>query len=441
MYYGQQPWDFEFEEVYMHGMGALGAMGPKQKKCVNSGGSWEGPKGKKTCVYRAGESGGVPTTPAGKPVPTKLGKPRPVSTSAPTVSTPKAGSTVYGPIPTQWIGTEKTGAAGPAQKKCENQGGHWIGPNKKRWCQIPPGASAPSPSPAPAPAPAPAPSPSVQGGLTPEQQAYLASVGNPSAGSTVVGVPPPPGLFPPFKGAVGPKQKKCTKSGGTWDGPLKKKFCIMPPAPVLPPPVLPPPIDQITPDQPVETPPSGPSGPSPLEIAREKYQACLAKQAQGYKIACRNPDSGIVQQPPPPQNQVPDVETYPDQQGPYGPPTTPSYTEYPQGPSIPDYGAGSAGPYVTPIAPGYDTSFVDPGAGAGAGAGGAQVAPQTLAECDPSFAQLLPMVYSDEYGSMEVLQVVCGSATQKNQQQQGAGPLGARPVADIEQTELDQLFA
>jgi hypothetical protein len=50
---------------------------------------------------------------------------------------PKVGSTVYGPIPAQWAGTEKKGAAGPRQKKCVAAGGSWIGPQNKRWCQIP----------------------------------------------------------------------------------------------------------------------------------------------------------------------------------------------------------------------------------------------------------------------------------------------------------------
>jgi len=50
---------------------------------------------------------------------------------------PKPRSTVQGPIPAEFVGTEKKGAKGPRQIKCEGQGGHWIGPVGKRWCQIP----------------------------------------------------------------------------------------------------------------------------------------------------------------------------------------------------------------------------------------------------------------------------------------------------------------
>lgn len=40
---------------------------------------------------------------------------------------------------------------------------------------------------------------------------------------------PPPGGWPPFKGAVGPRQKKCLKNGGAWIGPTGKKWCQMGP--------------------------------------------------------------------------------------------------------------------------------------------------------------------------------------------------------------------
>lgn len=60
------------------------------------------------------------------------------------------------------------------------------------------------------------------------QQMYLDSVGNPKKGSVITAPAPAPGLFPPYKGAKGPKQKECLASGGIWDGPTGKKFCIMP---------------------------------------------------------------------------------------------------------------------------------------------------------------------------------------------------------------------
>ena len=42
---------------------------------------------------------------------------------------PKPGSTVVGPMPAEWVGTEKKGKAGPRQKKCEAGGGYWVGQN------------------------------------------------------------------------------------------------------------------------------------------------------------------------------------------------------------------------------------------------------------------------------------------------------------------------
>jgi len=101
--------------------GYLGAtastVGPKQQKCLAAGGSWEGPTGKKKCVM---PGGAVPTGATGGAL-------------------PKAGSTVTGPIPAQYVGTEKKGAAGPKQAACTAQGGYWIGPEGKRWCQMVPG--------------------------------------------------------------------------------------------------------------------------------------------------------------------------------------------------------------------------------------------------------------------------------------------------------------
>jgi hypothetical protein len=57
-------------------------------------------------------------------------------------------------------------------------------------------------------------------------EAYLEALGKPKAGATVTGPLPPAGLFPEFKGSVGPKQKACIKGGGVWTGPKGKKFCV-----------------------------------------------------------------------------------------------------------------------------------------------------------------------------------------------------------------------
>jgi hypothetical protein len=98
------------------------AVGPKQQACLASGGSWQGPVGKKKCVTA---TAGAPTGATGGAI-------------------PKAGTTIMGPIPAEYVGTEKKGAAGPKQLACKQQGGSWIGPEGKRWCQIPPGPGIPA---------------------------------------------------------------------------------------------------------------------------------------------------------------------------------------------------------------------------------------------------------------------------------------------------------
>ena len=65
-------------------------------------------------------------------------------------------------------------------------------------------------------------------GVTPEQQMYLDVVGNPKPRTTVEGQWPPTGLFPPFKGTPGPRQKTCIGAGGVWTGIPRKRFCVMP---------------------------------------------------------------------------------------------------------------------------------------------------------------------------------------------------------------------
>jgi len=109
---------------YLGATRAKASVGPKQQKCLAAGGSWEGPTGAKKCVMPS--AGGVPTGATGGAL-------------------PKAGSTVTGIMPPEWIGSEKKGAAGPKQAACTAQGGHWIGPEGKRWCQMVPGTVPASP--------------------------------------------------------------------------------------------------------------------------------------------------------------------------------------------------------------------------------------------------------------------------------------------------------
>ncbi len=59
------------------------------------------------------------------------------------------------------------------------------------------------------------------------KEEYLDSIGNPAYRETVVGLPPPAGMFPPFKGKAGPKQKRCLQAGGVWTGPTGRKFCVV----------------------------------------------------------------------------------------------------------------------------------------------------------------------------------------------------------------------
>lgn len=76
----------------------------------------------------------------------------------------------------------------------------------------------------------PVPTPTPTSTATTQEQ-YIASVGNPKQGATVKGPLPPAGMFPTFDTktkSVGPKQKKCSKDGGTWTGPSGKRFCVMP---------------------------------------------------------------------------------------------------------------------------------------------------------------------------------------------------------------------
>ena len=139
-----------------------------------------------------------------------------VVAAAAAATLPKPGSTVHGPIPAEWAGTEKTGAKGPAQKKCERQGGHWIGPERKRWCQIPAGA---------------APTTTALTTTTPGTTGPAL----PKPGSTVYGPIPAEWAGTEKTGAKGPLQRKCEAQGGHWIGPNRKRWCQVPPAQVAPP--------------------------------------------------------------------------------------------------------------------------------------------------------------------------------------------------------------
>jgi len=112
---------------------ATSSMGPKQIACVNKGGTWAGPKGKMYCVMP-----GQTITPD-QPIEVPGSTPVVLPTSPLNVEGyPKPGSFYSGPMPPAPPGgwPPFTGKAGPKQKKCTQQGGAWIGPAGKKWCQL-----------------------------------------------------------------------------------------------------------------------------------------------------------------------------------------------------------------------------------------------------------------------------------------------------------------
>jgi len=99
-----------------------------------------------------------------------------------------------------------TSSVGPKQKACLAKGGSWEGPVGKKTCVMP----------------------VINAGSQPPSS--VGADGYPKPGTTNYGPAPapPPGGWPAFKGAAGPKQKACTASGGSWIGPTGKKWCQMP---------------------------------------------------------------------------------------------------------------------------------------------------------------------------------------------------------------------
>lgn len=133
-----------------------------------------------------------------------------------------------------------TSSVGPKQKACLAKGGSWEGPVGKKTCVMP--VDAKSACEAAGHYWAAAFGACVKRGsgfpgadVLPAGPASIAVVGAdgyPKPGTTNYGPAPapPPGGWPAFKGAPGPKQKTCTASGGSWIGPTGKKWCQMPQA-------------------------------------------------------------------------------------------------------------------------------------------------------------------------------------------------------------------
>lgn len=98
--------------------------------------------------------------------------------------------------------------------------------------------------------------------------------------------------------------------------------------------------------------------------------------------------------------------------------------------------ASPAGPWIAPIP---DAGFEDYQTGFEA-AQIAQVEPVSMqtpgmapiGECDPAVNGLMPLEYSDAYGPMKVLQIVCGA-----QVGTGGGIEGASGIAPLEQSEIE----
>ncbi len=134
----------------------------------------------------------------------------------------------------------------------------------------------------------------------------------------------------------------------------------------------------------------------------------------------------------------------------------PRDTPTPEAPApLPETGPG----LITPI----DSGVVDPFAGGGAPAMSfegplleelpegfeEQRAPLFSApmqvgmnECDPAFNEVLPLEYSDDYGPMMVLQVVCantGAVQPSGGGGNGDDAFGATPIGPVETAELDTL--
>jgi len=121
-------------------------------------------------------------------------------------------------------------------------------------------------------------------------------------------------------------------------------------------------------------------------------------------------------------------------------------------PYPPTYGGGGGGGVYSPVfsdipemAPGFE-SFETGAEGAMVPGGVPGAAPSmapaagTLAENDPSFNQMLPLEYSDEYGKMKVLRVVIASQAAAAPVASGGGGMpGALPTTAIEAEEMQNI--
>jgi len=510
MFYGARS-DAEFEEGFLDGIGALGgmgAMGPKQRKCVKAGGQWVGPKGKMYCVM-PGTVIGTAVSEVAKATPrqiraykacvAKQAKGARILCKAPPGVTPVTHETQQRAPSTrgmgprqkkcvkgggQWLGPTgkkacvmpgevvsilppieqtpvvtappSTKGMGPRQKKCVKGGGQWLGPRGKRYCVMPGQVITPD-------------TPVEQ----PPQQQLVAPIAQalPKKGSFYSGPEPTPpaGGWPAFSGGAGPKQKKCTKQGGRWIGPTGRKWCQLLAA-------------VITPDLPVEQ----PDVPQWLSEPDEFYQrgcertggvwkngACVSPStpqpaACGTGYVRKGADCYPVAQAPGPgyelkryestqyfqyvytgvgvvQPQPQDPNTYLRED--WG---TPQPQPQPQPLPYPAPGPGQSGGWET-LPPGFDYGGVDGGAYIDPGAAPPPMPPPLLMpidegmpvemsagatagarECDPGFASLLPMEYSDQYGSMMVLQIVCPNSV-GTAGSAGGFDIGAQgPVEDAE---------
>ena len=118
-----------------------------------------------------------------------------------------------------------TSSVGPKQKACLAKGGSWEGPVGKKTCVMRSMEEKGLPSNYPYKS-------TIPDNAGPYPIAVVGTDGYPKPGTTNYGPAPapPPGGWPAYKGAPGPKQKACTASGGSWIGPTGKKWCQMPQA-------------------------------------------------------------------------------------------------------------------------------------------------------------------------------------------------------------------
>jgi hypothetical protein len=203
-----------------------------------------------------------------------------------------------------------------------------------------------------------------------------------------------------------------------------------------------------------------PRGPQFTGPGWPEYFACLYQSiVGGTNQACVAPVPGApipIPAPAPAPSPVPEPAP--------APAPTPWYAEQPAPTPIP-------APAPTPM-PMYSGGGAGGGGGGGAlldtaGVGpselveGGGVAPGVVgpgSECSEGFNATLPQVYNDQWGDMTVLQVYCKSAAAAAQQQPDAfsqygdiaqrqaisgsfGPMGTRPISEVEAGEMDTAYA